>query len=323
MSLSLRQFRYFLATAEKGQVSLAAASLNVSQSTVTGALKQLEFNLGVSLFRRLPSGVELTVEGLRFLTHARNVMAAVSAAQRAPLTENRPLAGVVRVGVTYTVAGYFLPPLYGRFARAYPDISVELKELPRAAIEAGLREGELDVAVMLVSNLADRRRLRSEVLLSSKRRLWLPVEHPLLAADRIALADVAALPYIMLSVDEADQTASRYWGAGRLKPNVLFVTSSVEAVRSMVADGLGVTILSDMVYRPWSLDGQRIEQRNLASKIPTMDVGLAWRRDRQLSAPTRAFMDFLGLAATGATQPTGPRLPRTLQPEGATEKRGD
>jgi DNA-binding transcriptional LysR family regulator len=68
--LSLRQIRDFLAAAEKGQVSQAAASLNVSQSTVTAALQQLELDLGVSLFRRLPSGVELTLEGSRFLTHA-------------------------------------------------------------------------------------------------------------------------------------------------------------------------------------------------------------------------------------------------------------
>ena len=77
MGMSLRQIRYFLAAAEKGQVSLAAASLNVSQSTVTTALQQLEIELGVTLFRRLPSGVELTAEGSRFLTHARNVIAAV------------------------------------------------------------------------------------------------------------------------------------------------------------------------------------------------------------------------------------------------------
>src|SRR4051794_14805749 len=118
MSMSLRQFRYFLAAAEKGQVGLAAASLNVSQSTVTAALQQLEREVGVSLFRRLPTGVELTAEGSRFLNHARNVIAAVTVAQRAPLTEDRGMRGVVRVCVTYTVAGYFLPPHYARFARA-------------------------------------------------------------------------------------------------------------------------------------------------------------------------------------------------------------
>jgi len=58
-------------------------------------------------------------------------------------------------------------------------------------------------------------------------------------------------------------------------PAVAFATSSVEAVRSMVAAGMGVTILSDMVYRPWSLEGQRIELHTLVDDIPIMDVGLA------------------------------------------------
>ena len=90
MSMSLRQFRYFLAAAEKGQVGLAAASLNVSQSTVTAALQQLEREVGVSLFRRLPTGVELTAEGSRFLNHARNVIAAVTVAA----TAGAPLSAV-------------------------------------------------------------------------------------------------------------------------------------------------------------------------------------------------------------------------------------
>ena len=79
--------------------------------------------------------MELTVEGSRFLLHARNVMAAVGAARRAKLTETTTMKGSIRVGVTYTVAGYFLPRHYARFARNYPDVKVELIELPRAAIE--------------------------------------------------------------------------------------------------------------------------------------------------------------------------------------------
>ncbi len=179
MALSLKQVRYFIATADTGQVSQAGITLNVSQSAITAAIQQLEHTLGVALFRRKPSGVSLTAEGARFLQHARSIMAAVNAAERAPLTEDTALAGTVRVGVSYTVMGYFLPRHYTRFARSYPRIRVELYELPRNAIESGLNDGSLDLAVMLVSNLQDRKHLASETLLRSKRRLWLPVEHPL------------------------------------------------------------------------------------------------------------------------------------------------
>jgi DNA-binding transcriptional LysR family regulator len=104
----------------------------------------------------------------------------------------------------------------------------------------------------------------------------------------------------MLTVDEANQTASRYWKPTGLRPNIVFKTSSVEAVRSMVADGMGITILSDMVYRPWSLEGQRIELRNVVAEIPTMDVGLAWNHTRPQAPATRTFHEFLSLSFGGA-----------------------
>ncbi len=300
MSLSLKQVRYFIATADSGQISQAAIALNISQSAVTAAIKQLEETLGVALFQRQSSGVSLSAEGARFLQHARGIMAAVNAAERAPLTEDAALSGTVRIGVSYTVAGYFLPRHFTRFTRSHPRIKAELHELPRDAVEGGLRDGSLDLAVMLVSNLQDRKHLAFETLLRSRRRLWLPVEHPLLNAETISLEDVAREPYVMLTIDEASRTAARYWKPTGLKPNVVFRTSSVEAVRSMVADGIGITLLSDMVYRPWSLEGQRIELRNVAANIPTMDVGLAWSRSRPQSPATRTFHEFLSLSFSGA-----------------------
>jgi DNA-binding transcriptional LysR family regulator len=304
MPLSLKQVRYFIATADTGQVSQAGITLNVSQSAITAAVQQLEETLGVALFRRQPTGVSLTAEGARFLQHARSIMAAVNAAERAPLTEDTALAGTVRVGVSYTVMGYFLPRHYTRFARSYPRIRVELYELPRNAIESGLNDNSLDLAVMLVSNLQDKKHLASETLLRSKRRLWLPVEHPLLTAETITLEDVAGQSYVMLTVDEANQTATKYWKPTGLRPNIVLKTSSVEAVRSMVADGMGITILSDMVYRPWSLEGQRIEVRNLVGDIPYMDVGMAWNKSKPQSPATKTFHDFLSLSFSGSGSAT-------------------
>jgi DNA-binding transcriptional LysR family regulator len=63
-------------------------------------------------------------------------------------------------------------------------------------------------------------------------------------------------------------------------------------VRSLVATGTGITILSDMVYRPWSLEGDKLESREIAAAIPTMDVGLAWAKDATLPPPASAFIEF-------------------------------
>ena len=74
MELSLRQLRYFIAAADAGQVSKAARNLNVSQSVVTTAIRQLEEMVGATLFERHQSGISLTYEGNRFLDHARHII---------------------------------------------------------------------------------------------------------------------------------------------------------------------------------------------------------------------------------------------------------
>ncbi len=300
MPLSFRQVRYFLATADAGKVSLAAANVNVSQSAITASIKGLEEELGCRLFQRHSNGVSLTYEGHQFLQHAHNIVAAVSEATRAPRRRRDDLTGTVEVAVTYTVAGYFLPPLLARFARTFPGVDIGLHEIDRDSIEQGIVDGTLDLAVMLVSNLRNRKRIDSEVLLRSRRRLWAAADHHLLAQATVSLEEVAREPYLMLTIDEAEKTALRYWRKTPFRPRVTFTTSSVEAIRSMVATGRGVTLLSDMVYRPWSLDGQRIEVRNIEGEVPTMDVGLAWRRGATLSAPAQAFQEYLSLTFSGS-----------------------
>jgi DNA-binding transcriptional LysR family regulator len=299
MSISLRHLHYFVAAAETGQVSRAAVELNVSQSAVTGAIRQIESRIGARLFDRHSTGVSLTLEGSRFLQHARSIVASVNEALRVPTAAAATINGHVRIGVTYTVAGYFLPQHQARFSRSYPGVTIEMREAARPAIEEDLLAGRLDIAVVLTSNLENQTDLAHETLIRSRRRLWLPIDHPMMRMTEIRLEHVAQEPYIMLTVDEANQTADRYWQRTPYRPKVIFRTSSVEAVRSMVANGTGITVLSDMVYRPWSLEGQRIEARILDDVVPSMDVGTAWRRDADQSPAVRAFQEFLSLSFNG------------------------
>lgn len=290
---TLRQIRYFIAVANLGQFSRAAKELNVSQSALTTSIKQLEELIGSELLKRTAQGVSLTHEGNIFMDHARQVVVAVEDAVRNPARRRKDVNGQVRLAMTYTVAGYFIPPYVEDFANTFPNIELQLTEAPRAEIEDGLVSGSFDIAVMLTSNIADQEGLTFETLIRSRRRLWLSMHHPLYGRKGVSLHDVSQFPYVMLTVDEASNTAQRYWNKTPYRPKTLFRTSSVEAVRSMVASGMGITILSDMVYRPWSLDGRRVEAVQLSDQIPTMDVGLAWARALELTPACIAFQNFM------------------------------
>lgn len=290
MSLSLRQLRYFVATAELGQVSQAAVDLAISQSAITAAIKELEEIVGTALFIRMARGMELTSAGRKFLSQAYEILRRLDELTQLS-TVTPDLEGTLMVAATYTVIGYFLPAHIARLHRQFPKLEIRLFELTRESIEEGLLTSRYDIAVLLTSNILNPE-LTMETLIQSARRLWVPSGHPLLTTETVGFREISEEPYIMLTVDEAAHTSLKYWSPTPFQPNIVLRTSSIEAVRSLVANGQGIAILSDMVHRPWSLEGRRIETINVRDKVPSMDVGLAWRRGTEFSPQMRAFRSY-------------------------------
>ncbi len=105
----------------------------------------------------------------------------------------------------------------------------------------------------------------------------------------------------MLTVDEAKHTSMRYWSnasrSNRTRSSA--APPLVEAVRSMVAGGMGIAILSDLDLPALVAGGQRIETRVIEDEVPSMDIGLAWRRDTSPSEAAMAFRDFMRFAVAG------------------------
>ncbi|EJZ18221.1 LysR family transcriptional regulator [Rhizobium sp. Pop5] len=293
MAFTLRQIQYFVAVAEQGSVTRAAQNLSISQSSVTEALKELETDLGVALFERHPRGLTITHNGHQFLRHATKILASVSDARTSFSGQQSALSGTLNIGVTSLVAGYVLSDLLARYRRACPGIEVSAIEDNGGYLEHLLVGGELDVAVMVISNLRDRMALQAEILETSPYRLWLPMGHPLVSADIISVADIAREPLIMLTVDEIEENTGKLLSALGARPHVAFRTRSVEAVRSLVATGAGVALLPDLVYRPWSLEGDRIESRDVSGSLPVVQVGMVWRKGSSLPQAAR---DFVGIA---------------------------
>lgn len=292
MHLTFRQVNYFVAIAEAGSVSRAATRLNISQSTITESLRALEAETGATLFERSSKGVTLTYRGHQFLQHSRRILATVADAGRILRPGPDAVPGSLKLGVTSLVSGYFLADILARFRRIFPDILVNVVEEDRDTIEDQLARGELDVALMLVSNLVNQYDLQFETLARSRNHVWLRGGHPLLAQDHVELAALEKEPLIGLSIDEMPRSIETLWTCPLTKPAFSLITSSVEAVRSLVATGAGVAIMPDMTYRSWSLEADRVEARPIKGIDSTIDVGMAWRRDAELSEPAQIFLQL-------------------------------
>lgn len=290
MAFTLRQLQFFVAAAEQGSVSGAARALSISQSSVTEAIQALEDDLGLPLFERRARGLDLTHKGSMFLRHATKILADISTARMSFRDDEGELGGALSLGVTSLVAGYVLSDLLSRFRRAYPRVELSAIEDNADYLQHLLIGGELDVAVVLTSSIRDRTAMQVESLLVSPYRLWLPAGHRLNQAEAIALDDLAGEQLIVLTIDEIEESTRKLMGALSVKPNIAFRTRSVEAVRSLVATGAGVALLPSLVYRPWSLEGDRIEIRDVSGDLPSVQVGLVWRRGAPLSPVARNFI---------------------------------
>lgn len=292
MNITLRQFRYFTAVAESGSVAAASRLLSIAQSAVTKAMLELEAELGHQLFERTSRGMVLTPQGHRFLASARKVIGAVADATRLHRLEPAGLSGTLAIGVTSLVAGYYLSDLLSRYRRQCPDVEVRVTEETPRFLEHLLINGELDVAIMVSNALGEPQALVAETLTRSPNRVWLASNHALAEREELTLVDCAACDQIVLEADRIDDLMRAVWARHQLKTHTMLRTSSLEAVRSLVGAGLGIAVLPDFLYRAWTLDAEHVNVRRLRDEVPTVDVGLVWRRGSGLEPAATEFIEL-------------------------------
>lgn len=301
-NVTFRQFRYFIGVAETASVAGAARMLNIAQSAITKSILELEAVLGVKLFERSARGMVLTPDGHRFLASARKVLAAVTDATRLHTTQAKGLSGVLSIGVTSLVAGYYLSDLLTRFRRQCAAVEVYVTEDQAPHLEHLLINGELDAAIMVSNALSERQALVAETLTRSPNRLWLPADHRLTEHDEATLEECARCDLIVLEADRIEGIMGAVWARHGLKPRVILKTSSLEAVRSLVGAGVGIAVLPDFLYRPWTLDAEHVDARALRDDLPTVDVGLIWRRGSALKPAAAEFIDIAREQSRKATR---------------------
>lgn len=290
MSMSLRGMRYFRAVAELGSISAAVQSLNVSQAAITESIQALESHLGVLLFRRHARGMALTHAGHEFQRHTERILNAVGAAEEALSVRPETLGGQVIIGAVPLLTGYYLPALLARYRRAFPNIRTWVYEDSGTYIEHQLINGELDAALMMTSTLESASSFDTMTLVRSPWRLWAPARHRLAGRGPVSITELQGEPVVELRSEELERAAGDLWRRTGHEPLVSVRTRSVEATRNLVATGCGVSILPEVLFRAWSLDGEQLVAVPLADAPPPLAIGVVWRRGSPVRSVIEAFI---------------------------------
>ena len=285
--MDLRQIRYFLAVADKGSISAAAALLHVAQSAVSRQMRLLEDSMGGPLFIRSIAGVELTDSGLMLLERARFILREVQSTtqdvfdfNRGMRGFNRDVRGTVRMSSAPTVG----QALYGRtaldFRERFPQVQLELTESPTEDALHRLSAGTIDMAI--VSDPGNQEHIRFTPLMTQEISVFCPVDSKLAARPSVHARELRKLP-IIISLGLRNTFEAQH---GSVQPVIQI--DGGEGAAQLVHAGLGVVVMPSSVARTSTI------WKGLVA-VPIRDFSvtrmLAVAKGRPVSLAAKAFRD--------------------------------
>jgi len=285
--MDLRQLSYFVAVAEEGQFTRAAARESVAQPAISAQIRRLERELGERLFHRDQRGVGLTAAGEALLPHARAALAAAARGRDTIASLRGVLHGRLRIGVSGP-GDRRLAATLGEFHRAHPGIEITLGERHNEPLLEALAGGELDAAVIGLPDEPLPPQLRARVIAEDAVVLAVPREHPLSRSRTIAIAALRGQP--MITLTRGTGLRATLEGACRdagFAPRIIAETSQLGHMVELVAAGLGVAVMPGSALAGAELAVLRITRPRLLRR-----TALAWNQ----VTTTPAGRAFLALA---------------------------
>ena len=243
MNITFRQLRVFTEVAQQGSMARAAASLHLTPPAVSMQIKEIEGQVGLSLFDRQGRQLSLSTAGEYFLVHARRMLANLKEAEHAMARFKRLEHGLLTIGIVST-AKYFVPHLLARFHEEHPGVDVRLRVVGnREQLVTMMQAGEVDLSVM--GRPPKEIATRSEAFAAHPLVFVCPPGHPLLKVGHSPVSSLANHPFIVRERGSGTRTAMEaFLAEHRCEPRITMEMSSNETIKQAVMAGLGLSFLS-------------------------------------------------------------------------------
>lgn len=289
--MELRQLRYFIAVAEREHISDAATYLRVAQSAVSRQIANLEEELGTPLFERVGRNVKLTPVGKIFLEHTLTALKAIDFATKQVEEYLDPKKGIIKIGFPTSLASYVLPTVISAFKRDYPDVNFQLRQGSYNFLIDAVKNRELNLALLGPVPTKDEM-LHTEVLFSENIYALLPSFHQLARATSIQLNDLRHDDFVMFPegyiLHKVVADACR---ASNFTPNVTSIGEDMDALKGLVAAGIGVTLLPDSSL--YDAVPRLTVKVPISSPILRRSVGVIYSKNRELAPSEQIFLSFI------------------------------
>ena len=278
----MNKYLILASTVDSGSLTRAADELGCTQSAVSHSIASLESELGFPLIVRNRGGVKLTDEGERIMPAIREILRGEELLSQTASSIRGLDSGTVRIGAFTSVAVHWLPPILKKFQSDYPNVDFKLLNGDYHDVDEWLRNGSIDIGFI---NLPTDLECECIALMEDRLLAIVPKDSRFASYPKFPLIECETEPFISL-LESSDHDARRALDAAGVKPNVRFYTKDDYAVIAMVEQGLGISIMPELLLKDRHDDLLILPIQPEAKRI----IGLAIASN---GPATRKFADYV------------------------------
>lgn len=292
MNINLELYKTFYSVAKNKNITKASKELNISQPAISKAIKNLETQIGCTLFIRSKNGVTLTNEGKTFYDEIEKAFEIVGNAEDKILKSMNLEYGTLRIGVNKTIMENFLLPFIETFHKKYPNIKIKLFTGPTSELITKAKSGIIDIIIMNLP-YAIPKEFVTESLVKIHDCFIANDNFKELKGKTIPLEELNNYPLILI----ANGSSTRYFLDNfcikndiYLKPEFEITSNSLIKEFTKIGLGIGFTTRE---YINELLDNKTLFEIKTNPKIPTRNIGIVYLKSNTLSKVTNAFIKIL------------------------------
>ncbi len=285
MLMSISKFETLAKVCELGSLTKAAEVLGCTQSAVSHTINSLEEQFGFAILTRSRAGVKLTDDGQRIMPSVRGMLNYYEQLNQTVSAIRGLDFGTVRIGAFTSVAVHWLPGVIKEFQRDYPNVDIKLLNGDYHDVEKWLTEGSVDLGFV---NLPTSLNCECIALMEDRLLAILPPDHKFASYPKFPLVECETEAFITL-LETSNHDANKALSAAGIKPNIKFSTKDDYAIIAMVEQGLGISIMPELLLRGRH-DNVAVKELVPPSK---RTIGLAIGETSRQSPATRKFADYI------------------------------
>jgi LysR family transcriptional regulator, low CO2-responsive transcriptional regulator len=298
------QLRTFLEVAKQGSFSRAGQKVFRSQSAVSAQIRQIESEYGERLLDRSGKTVRLTPAGEVFREYAQRMLSLRDESLRAVADHGNDPRGVLALGANEATCLYVLPNVFAEYLRLYPSVQVSIYRNFSHKILERLDSGAIDVGIVTLPVKMPMLKVRT--IFRDRLVLMVSADNPLAQHDKVPISMVVEQPLILPRTGFTRRIMDKLFRPYRDKLHVRMELPSIGMIKSFVAAGLGVSLISESFARDEVQSG-KVRLIGLKDNELSRELGLAYRRNRSLPRAAEVFIELLQRRTAQSGQKTAAR----------------